>query len=199
MRANASANGPGIAQERREIIFQPFVSSKPAAQGRGLGLYISRELAIYHDWQLFLDTEAGLHCPGRLNRFVLDGTALPVALPSPSTSSCIVIPKRDSADKPRIVYRRSFVPDLLGKLFALAEGSLSEEGIAQLNVLKQTRMQQQLHTKLRLDGQLDGESAFGILSSLQPPKTKGQVPWCQILVAHNVIEDQPEDLAVAEQ
>lgn len=65
-------NGPGVAPERREIIFQPFVSSKPAVQGRGLGLYISRELANHHDWQLYLDTEAGRKRPGRLNMFVLD-------------------------------------------------------------------------------------------------------------------------------
>lgn len=65
-------NGPGVALERREIIFQPFISSKPAAQGRGLGLYISRELASHHDWQIYLDNEAGRQRKGRLNMFVLD-------------------------------------------------------------------------------------------------------------------------------
>lgn len=65
-------NGPGIAPERRELIFQPFITSKPLGQGRGLGLYISRELAEYHDWQLYLDTEAGRQRPGRLSLFVLD-------------------------------------------------------------------------------------------------------------------------------
>lgn len=65
-------NGPGIAPERRELIFQPFITSKPAAQGRGLGLYISRELAQHHDWQLYVDADVGLHRSGRLSRFVLD-------------------------------------------------------------------------------------------------------------------------------
>jgi signal transduction histidine kinase len=65
-------NGPGVAPERREVIFQPFISSRPAAQGRGLGLYISRELAQYHDWQLYLDSQAGRQREGRLNLFVLD-------------------------------------------------------------------------------------------------------------------------------
>ncbi|MDQ2102529.1 sensor histidine kinase [Azospirillum isscasi] len=65
-------NGPGVAPERRELIFQPFISSKPAAQGRGLGLYISRELANHHDWQLYMDQVAGRMRPGRLNMFVLD-------------------------------------------------------------------------------------------------------------------------------
>jgi signal transduction histidine kinase len=65
-------NGPGVAPERRELIFQPFITSKPAAQGRGLGLYISRELAQHHDWQLYVDADVGLHRAGRLSRFVLD-------------------------------------------------------------------------------------------------------------------------------
>lgn len=65
-------NGPGVAAERRELIFQPFISSKPAAQGRGLGLYISRELAQYHGWQLYLDASEGRQRKGRLNLFVLD-------------------------------------------------------------------------------------------------------------------------------
>ena len=64
-------NGPGVAAERKELIFQPFITSKPAAQGRGLGLYISRELAQYHDWQLYLDPSEGRRGK-RLNLFVLD-------------------------------------------------------------------------------------------------------------------------------
>lgn len=65
-------NGPGIDPRRRETIFEPFVTSKPAGQGRGLGLYIARELAQYHDWKLYLDDETGIERTGRLSRFVLD-------------------------------------------------------------------------------------------------------------------------------
>jgi signal transduction histidine kinase len=65
-------NGPGVDPRRRETIFQPFVTSKPAGQGRGLGLYISRELAQYHDWKLYLDDEMGVERAKRLSRFVLD-------------------------------------------------------------------------------------------------------------------------------
>lgn len=64
-------NGPGVALERKDLIFQPFITSKPAAQGRGLGLYISRELAQYHDWQLYLDPTEGVK-RNRLHLFVLD-------------------------------------------------------------------------------------------------------------------------------
>lgn len=65
-------NGPGVDPKRKETIFEPFVTSKPPGAGRGLGLYISRELAEYHDWQLYMDDTAGIYRPRRLNRFVLD-------------------------------------------------------------------------------------------------------------------------------
>ncbi|MGI1038061.1 hypothetical protein ACRCQO_16060 [Pseudomonas aeruginosa] len=61
-----------MAPERREIIFQPFITSKPVGQGRGLGLYISSELARYHGWDLFLENSIGLSRAGRLNNFILD-------------------------------------------------------------------------------------------------------------------------------
>ncbi|MBB4388542.1 signal transduction histidine kinase [Rhizobium leguminosarum] len=62
-------NGPGIATGRAEEVFRPFVSSKPPGEGKGLGLYISKEIARYHGSDLFL-----LDAPrsGRLNTFVLD-------------------------------------------------------------------------------------------------------------------------------
>jgi signal transduction histidine kinase len=65
-------NGPGVDPRRKETIFEPFVTSKPPGVGRGLGLYISRELAEYHDWQLYMDNIANIYRPKRLSRFVLD-------------------------------------------------------------------------------------------------------------------------------
>lgn len=38
-------NGPGVADDRREIIFDRFESTKPPRAGRGLGLFIARKLA----------------------------------------------------------------------------------------------------------------------------------------------------------
>ena len=49
-----SDNGPGIEASEAEEIFKPFVSAKPPGEGNGLGLYIARELAEYHDWKLNL-------------------------------------------------------------------------------------------------------------------------------------------------
>lgn len=64
-------NGPGIAAERAEKIFEPFVTSKPPGQGKGLGLYISREMAKYHDWNLSLSLD-GLDEDQRSSTFVLE-------------------------------------------------------------------------------------------------------------------------------
>lgn len=51
---DVSDNGPGIERREAEEIFKPFVTAKPAGEGNGLGLYIARELAEYHDWKLNL-------------------------------------------------------------------------------------------------------------------------------------------------
>ena len=64
-------NGPGIAAERAEKIFEPFVTSKPPGQGKGLGLYISREMAKYHDWNLSLSLDE-LDEGQRSSTFVLE-------------------------------------------------------------------------------------------------------------------------------
>nr|WP_175549351.1 sensor histidine kinase [Pseudomonas sp. NFACC19-2] len=50
-----SDNGPGIPIVRGDEIFNPFFSTKPADDGRGLGLYISRKLAEYNDITIELD------------------------------------------------------------------------------------------------------------------------------------------------
>lgn len=47
-------DGPGIPQERRETVFEPFFTTKKQKQGKGLGLYIAREIAEYHGGALLL-------------------------------------------------------------------------------------------------------------------------------------------------
>lgn len=59
-------NGPGVDPERRETIFQAFVTAKPPGLGKGLGLYISREIAEYHDGELTLTNKRER---GRLHTF----------------------------------------------------------------------------------------------------------------------------------
>lgn len=64
-------NGPGVPVSRRERIFQPFVTTKPAGMGKGLGLYIARDMAEYHGWSLDVEGGVGRIRPGRVNAFVL--------------------------------------------------------------------------------------------------------------------------------
>ncbi len=63
-------NGPGIEVERAQEIFEPFVTSKPPGEGKGLGLYIALEMARYHGCELYLSNNESK--PGILNEFVFD-------------------------------------------------------------------------------------------------------------------------------
>jgi signal transduction histidine kinase len=63
-----SDNGPGIAPANKEHIFEPHFSLKP--KGKGLGLYIAREIARYHNAELYLDAAPDDH--GQLHDFILE-------------------------------------------------------------------------------------------------------------------------------
>lgn len=60
--------GPGIDPSYRDRVFSPYFSRKP--DGRGLGLFIARELAEYHGAHLVLDNARD--ADGRLRTFVLE-------------------------------------------------------------------------------------------------------------------------------
>lgn len=61
-------NGPGIDPSHAESIFRPYFSMR--RRGKGLGLYIARELVEYHGGRLYL--EASGEADGRLRTFVLE-------------------------------------------------------------------------------------------------------------------------------
>lgn len=64
-------NGPGVPVSRKDRIFQPFVTTKPSGMGKGLGLYIARDMAEYHNWLLQTESKPGRIRPNRVNGFVL--------------------------------------------------------------------------------------------------------------------------------
>ena len=47
-------NGPGVPMNMQERVFDAFFTTKPAGQGKGLGLFIGREIARYHGAELEL-------------------------------------------------------------------------------------------------------------------------------------------------
>jgi signal transduction histidine kinase len=63
-------NGPGVEPARAEDIFRPFVTSKPPGEGKGLGLFIARELANYHGCSLAISEKKSNK--GALNTFVFN-------------------------------------------------------------------------------------------------------------------------------
>jgi signal transduction histidine kinase len=60
-------NGPGVPESISDSIFDPFVTSKPSSEGRGLGLFISQRLAVYNDAELLL----GEKNQGKYNSFII--------------------------------------------------------------------------------------------------------------------------------
>lgn len=59
VRVRVRDNGPGIAAEKLEAIFQPFYSTKLSRGGTGLGLAISREIVRRHKGSLQVTSEPG--------------------------------------------------------------------------------------------------------------------------------------------
>ena len=57
-RVSVTDSGPGIPEEIRPRIMEPFFTTKPFGKGTGLGLSVSRGLAESHGGQLALDSEA---------------------------------------------------------------------------------------------------------------------------------------------
>ncbi|MCB0664224.1 MAG: hypothetical protein KDC80_00305 [Saprospiraceae bacterium] len=51
-----SDNGPGIPDEIKEKIFQPFFTTKPAGQGTGLGLSLSYDIVKAHGGEISLES-----------------------------------------------------------------------------------------------------------------------------------------------
>lgn len=70
-RMTVQDNGPGVPLSRKERIFQPFVTTKPSGMGKGLGLFIARDMAEYHGWSLETESLSGRIRSNRVNGFVL--------------------------------------------------------------------------------------------------------------------------------
>ena len=56
-------NGPGIPQDIRDKIFQPFFTTKPTGQGTGLGLSLSYDIVKAHGGEITCKSREGKGLP----------------------------------------------------------------------------------------------------------------------------------------
>jgi two-component system NtrC family sensor kinase len=58
LQISVTDDGPGVPDELRERIFEPFFSTKAAGEGTGLGLALSRRIAESHRGELLLEASS---------------------------------------------------------------------------------------------------------------------------------------------
>jgi signal transduction histidine kinase len=56
---SVSDNGPGIPNDIKDKIFQPFFTTKPTGSGTGLGLSLAYDIVKAHGGKLSVETEVG--------------------------------------------------------------------------------------------------------------------------------------------
>ncbi|MCZ0945084.1 MAG: ATP-binding protein, partial [Gammaproteobacteria bacterium] len=59
-------NGPGIPEDMRQRMFEPFVTTKDAGKGTGLGLSLAVDIFTRHGGALEVDSELGAYTEMRL-------------------------------------------------------------------------------------------------------------------------------------
>lgn len=53
-------NGKGISEENKQLIFQPFFTTKPTGEGTGLGLSVVHGIVKGHGGEIFVESEIGV-------------------------------------------------------------------------------------------------------------------------------------------
>lgn len=119
-------------------------------------------------------------------RVVVRGIQGPLALefPKQDQAVCAVIPSRGGDDKPRVIYHRSFVEEMIEEL-ARRKEEIHPDVMGEVGGLLRPDSQLILVEKLCRHGQAEGDLAFGIRTSLKPEDMGPHLPWCQILVSHH--------------
>lgn len=72
-------NGPGIPDDLRDKIFEPFVTTKEPGKGTGLGLSLTTDILLRHAGSIHVDTEVGHYTEMRVS--------LPLKPPTEALSS----------------------------------------------------------------------------------------------------------------
>ena len=71
-------NGPGIPDELRQRMFEPFVTTKDTGKGTGLGLSLTADIIARHGGAIEVDSEVGTFTEFRI-RLPLEPTREPAA------------------------------------------------------------------------------------------------------------------------
>ena len=62
MRVSVCDTGPGIPDDIRPRLFEPFYTTKPPGKGTGLGLHISHTVVARHGGRIDVDSSPGSTC-----------------------------------------------------------------------------------------------------------------------------------------
>lgn len=57
--ARVEDDGPGIPEEHRSLLFDPFFTTRPVGEGTGLGLYVSSEIIATHGGEIRVESMLG--------------------------------------------------------------------------------------------------------------------------------------------
>ncbi|MER5766108.1 ATP-binding protein [Streptomyces sp. NPDC002082] len=69
-----SDSGPGIDPAVEELLFEPFITTKPSSEGRGLGLFVVKQLLAVDGVTIELTPERNDR--GRRSTFRIDFTSV---------------------------------------------------------------------------------------------------------------------------
>jgi PAS domain S-box-containing protein len=156
--------GIGMSREVREKIFEPFVSTKNADQGTGLGLATVYGIVRQHNGHIHVFSEPGkgatftIYFPCTADRME-DATQLPESRSMPPGNETIMVVEDD--DSLRMLIRDTLEP--LG--YTIIEADCGEEALALLkNVKKKVSL---IMTDLIMTG-INGQELIGAVKREQP-------------------------------
>ena len=162
-------NGPGVPEDMRERIFDPYFTTKGEGAGTGLGLPVSRSVARDHGGELLLEmgSAAGADRPGA--SFCL---CLPLQTAPPEASPAAVLKEAEAT--PPVAQRLLVVddePEIADLMRAMLESAgyeviTAETGAVALKMLDEMRFDA-IVSDLRMPD-VDGAALWREVSQRQP-------------------------------
>jgi two-component system NtrC family sensor kinase len=171
LRVTVQDNGPGIARDVVEKIYDPFFTTKPVGRGTGLGLTICNTYAREHRGKLWVESE-----PGKGARFILELPLLPC---EPEVPAVKAAPEERRVAVPSQSRRRLLIVDDEPDIVTVLESILGEfgydtrsaaNGTEALDILSRETFDVIL-SDMRMPG-MDGETLYQRLCEAKPGLAK---------------------------